>query len=110
MKLTIDRREWLRGDPLASYLLRSSDKKRCCVGIWLKELGCCDSVLAYVGTAYSVNLDSRNIVDIPGWARVTSDIGLLYATNDSNCITEPERETKIAEIFAKHDVEVEFIN
>jgi hypothetical protein len=34
----------------------------------------------------------------------------LARTNDKSDLSDEEREKKIAEIFAKHDVEVEFIN
>jgi hypothetical protein len=120
MKLTIDRNVWLRGEgPVASELLRASDGKRCCVGIYLTALGVSDDRIRGKGIVGMLEAETR--ASVPGWlseARssslastgVPSDVTCLYDTNDFDTATAADRERIIAEIFAKHDVEVEFVN
>ena len=115
MKLVIDRNVWLRGEgSTKSFLLRSSDEKMCCVGIFLKSLGVpeaqlCDTVVA----------DNCSNSLIPDWTKpiapwgdggLPPDISELYVTNDYAGGSEAKREQRIADLFAKHDVQVEFIN
>lgn len=108
MRLVIDRKIWLRGDD-ASYLLRPSDGKMCCLGIYLEACG--------------INKNAMNGVNVPSSlgfilpeeaARWMNEMGCVDATmamnvNDNVGIDDVIREQRIAEIFARHDVEVEFV-
>lgn len=109
MKLKIDRQVWLRGEGSArSYLFRSHDAKLCCVGLYLRDLGVAEEDLEALKSACTV----CNLPFGASWlapARVSSPIaGELYETNDDPNIDPEVREQKIADLFARAGVEVEF--
>jgi hypothetical protein len=116
MKLVIDRKIWLRGEGSAnSRLLRQSDEKLCCVGIFGRAIDIPDDILKGQGSVRACSLSSRN--QWPEWTTASPeqpnkshDIYALYNWNDLMGVNEKEREEKIIELFAKHDVQVEFIN
>lgn len=110
--LTIDRSIWLRGEGnLRSFLLRPDDGKMCCVGIYCHAvLGIPKEKLKGVHWPHS----SRNLLPPEGaWLndpeRVTDVNCALAADNDCVYIEDDEREHRIATIFAKNGVEVEFV-
>lgn len=47
---------------------------------------------------------------IDGTLTNSTDASELVVTNDNTHLSDEEREKRITEIFAKHDVQVEFIN
>jgi len=109
MRLTIDRGIWDRGG--TSQLLRhGSIRRQCCVGIFLSALKVKDARLRGIYQA-------DQIEKLPAKARflVTDDIGPsdkavdLYDVNDAECIEGPERERRIAELFAAQGIDVEFV-
>ena len=110
--LVIRRSEWLRGEPLHSFLLRR-DGKRCCVGIYLAALGFPDEVLRGLPTARSVFLEEPDAFPesarwlIRDWldSHVAHE---LYAINDSTTIDQHEIEANIAALFASQGITVEF--
>jgi hypothetical protein len=114
MKLIIDRKIWLRGEGIEdSYLLRSKDGKKCCIGILCSTLGVPDNELFNKrGAQRLINFE------LPAWlGPVTAnnfmtelDIFRAYDANDQIGLPEDEREKLVAEIFARHDIEVEFVN
>lgn len=110
MKLTINRKKWLRGEGgLESCLLRESDGKMCCVGIYLSALGVSDDSLRDSNTAYIAQARGGELPQQALWLFLgegREDADNLYAVNDRKC--EPCREAKIKELFAKHGVEVMF--
>jgi hypothetical protein len=114
MELIIDRKIWLRGEGSDdSYLLRNSDNKQCCVGFLCEALG-----------IDRETLKGKKVADrfeVPKWmterwgpekmiGECPLDIQVAYETNDSTKLTEAEREARIAEIFARHDIQVKFID
>ena len=122
MKLVIDRNVWLRGADAKnghnSYLLRPTDGKRCCVGIYLSALGFSDVELSGLGEdaelRVPVNTDDECDWDedeteidprVPVWLRAES---LVYGINDDADTPEDERERLIAERFKRGGVDVEF--
>lgn len=113
-KLTIDRSVWLRG-AADSYLLRE-DGKRCCVGIYLGACGVSDEQLFKRCTAFSVSVFDDE-AEFPQEARWTlddvynnSDTAMkLYRTNDDLSLSAEQRETRVRELFAEQDIEVEFV-
>lgn len=110
MEVIIDRKIWLRNESgYESMLLRTKDGKKDCVGIYLTALGIPDELLADKIKAEQIN-DAR----IPEWLvrRTGGEIdGLrLYCANDACGLTQPERERNVATIFARHGVEIRFVN
>lgn len=126
MKLVISRKKWLRGEGSAeSYLLRVDDRKMCCIGIYLNELGVDVSELEGNGSACNI-ADRRGINFLPEEARWLVNIPLkngnrsahntsiaadLMHINDEkqNLTTEDKREQRIKELFAIQGIEVEFV-
>jgi len=112
MKLVIDRIKWLRGEgSFESKLLRSRDKKMCCIGILCSALGVRDEIMK--DQAGSQRL---GITTLPDWllenpSPITDpDLFEAYRANDDPIMDEKSREQFITGIFAKHDIQVEFIN
>jgi hypothetical protein len=110
MKLVIDRTKWLRGEGYSvSKLLRSSDHKMCCIGFLCADLGIPESELLDVAGSHSQPFSC----ELPLWLAVRkdteSDLQQAYNINDE-IFPDAEREQRLTEIFARHDVEVEFIN
>lgn len=128
-KLVIDRNVWLRGDP-RSYLLRY-DGKRCCIGIYLGACGVPDEKLKNQADVTSL-VTSHGSAALPPEARwmwedfegEQTDVPgseYIYGINDMRpmaeredskhyVVSEADRERKVREFFARHGVEVEFIN
>jgi hypothetical protein len=139
MKLVIDRSRWCRGlrstlpvqldaviDPLDVQLLRF-DGKRCCLGFFAQVCGIEDDAIeghgepANVDTDVSVTADPlwmRMLVettdedeeDLPGTFENSTLASALIEANDRDGYAEPEREARIAEMFATIGVEVEFVD
>jgi hypothetical protein len=109
MKLVIDRAKWLRGEK--GYLLRSTDGKRCCVGIYLSSLGVPDDAMCDLGTAYAVHEKVDLLPAEAKWLVTDEDCIAcrLYEENDDRALPESSREDSIALLFAKRGVEVEFV-
>ena len=110
MKLIIDRNIWLRGEGAGwSYLLREEDRKMCCLGIYLKECGVSSEKLL------DMTSPCQLVEIIPPEAKWlikkdSTDTYDLMELNDEKKIEKDKREEKIAHIFAKHNIEVEFVN
>ena len=132
MDMVIDRTEWLRGEgTVKSFLLRESDGKRCCVGIYARALGVPDTQTLNCpwprqrrcychidGSPFSFGVfkahadyDDDPVVwraDEAEWL-ISPDHG-LGGINDDPTMDETVREEAITAIFAKHGVHVSFIN
>ncbi|SRR5258706_6565901 len=113
MKLVIERSKWLHGEGHSnSSLLRKRDGKMCCLGFY----------------SLSCGLTQENIMEVPGprdytvikyfnkdetrWLLDHNDANSLMDLNDGDPILmdADSREQAIINIFARHDVEVEFID
>lgn len=127
MKLTIDRATWLHGEGgKASYLLRQTDQKRCCLGFLGSALGYSDACLLGMQTPrYISDFMPESIFTDPKAEQlllklmVTNDCKVgarLYGINvkvfdpELNCLLESEaqREALLTKLFAQHDIQVEF--
>lgn len=128
MKLIIDRQKWGIGRLLrthayhlqAGYLTGTdrdpNEGKRCCLGFYCSALGVPDDRLD-CGMPIAIH---GTTVELPIWLMEdngsdgSSDVEELVKCNDRagkyTKLTDEEREAKIVELFAKHDVHVEFIN
>ena len=130
-KLTIDRKIWIRGTGHSALLMMAGDR-RCCVGIYLSALGWEDDELHGSGAADDVATVSK---PIPVWLGKgylpgrTHDAQALYRINDlplgevgsvdgdpvshpsslAIMLDEGDRENRVAEVFARNGVDVEFV-
>ena len=124
MEIIIDRRTWLRGEgSRKSYLLRTEDDKRCCLGFYAKECGLPDSQIQervslrslfftgseipnfnWLGANRRLYNDSKD----PKRKRELHD--LLTEANDDEVISEQQREERITNLFAQAGFTVRFIN
>ena len=109
----IKRSEWLRGEGVErSYLLRGSDGKRCCVGIYARALGIPDSAIRGFSWPYS----GGQIRNPCAWDTDDSEASWLNSLsadtlsveNDDKFTSDPEREIAIANIFANVGITVTF--
>lgn len=129
MKLEINRAEWLRGEKHESCLLRDIDGKRCCLGIYGRALGIPDHVMLDAGQPERPKEDEEDPSDPddlactgkselwPDWLAIAvgtpdrpTDEWRLISTNDDPDMSGEEREKMIASLFARHDVEVTFVD
>lgn len=131
MKFEIDRSKWSRADRNAK-LVRQDDGMMCCLGFFLLACGVpreslldvgepqepfADDPMLDVPTRAAFLIDTSPVVDDgDNWndhysrfscARRGQD---LIEANDSVMLTGPEREQRIAELFAKQGVEVSFVD
>lgn len=112
MKLTIDRPTWLRGEGGdASALLREKDGKMCCLGFYALACGMEKEDIVGRGGPRSVTMTTDTPLPeqmqwlMCGPAEHSGDATALMVENDNHA-----KEERIAELFAKHGVEVEFVN
>lgn len=117
MKLVIDRSKWLRGEgSKSSFLLRFGDQKMCCLGFYLKACGLEDADILQTAAPHNLGVLNKS----PDWLlkpakssmsypQPSTDCGKLMEINDQSDIADDAKEKEIKAVFAKHDVEVEFI-
>lgn len=115
IKLTIDRQTWIRGD-IRSALLRSKDNKMCCLGFLSLACGYTKEEIRDRVTPFTMlSKDKYPPLQIQEDCKVgLKDLYLTFTSglmriNDGNH-TETERESQLKELFAKMDIDVEFIN
>ncbi len=127
-KIIIDRKIWLHGKKQidntgdkpakASALYRLLDKKMCCIGIYLNQCGIPKKILLDKPDAMDVLDAGFKLPKQAAWLIKTDtyssekeyynnseDSGMLMTINDGTA-----NEDKIKKLFAKHNVEIEFIN
>jgi hypothetical protein len=120
MKLVIERKRWLRGAD-NSALLRD-DGLMCCLGFYGEACGIgsddmldtadpeeCGTAVLSMWPAWLLGFKNDSDDPDDGFLRNTGDCGRLIEANDDNRLTDAVREQRIAAIFAKHGVEVEFV-
>ncbi len=114
MTLTIDRKTWLRGEGTsASFLLRKSDGKKCCLGFYSLRKGFNKKFIEDKKSLPQLPNPEKNFPDfcvkgleIP----INSDFaGELMGINDG-ILEESERESKITKLFKEIGVKVKFVN
>lgn len=110
MKVTIDRTKWYRGKGSSTSRLlvdASTDRgKMCCLGFVCLALGASENDILGKQMPFSEGVPRI----FPKWLNDGPDLYTLSFVNDSNSISETEREKTIIETCAKHDLEIEFIN
>jgi len=116
-KLIIDRALWLRGlGAHMSRLFRPDINRMCCIGIAGIQLcslkqedisGVRSPAERYVFADYDANMSW--LFDDEERIKLSDDGLTLMVNNDRLDKDEVWREKSIADIFAKHDIEVEFV-
>jgi hypothetical protein len=114
MKLTISRAQWLRGEGSeASYLLRESDGKMCCLGFYALACGIPQDDIIFIPAPSKIDYRLVECTHIN--QLVTSDLENtelccdLMNINDRISITEERREEEIITKMATINVQVEFV-
>lgn len=118
MELIIDRKTWYRGMGASGSALLRDDGTRCCVGFFGAACGVPDEQLLDVQIAAKVKCGADRF---PRWALEKShdsmaetnhltDIAQLYEINDDTYLSGAKREWIIIKIFARHDVQVRFVD
>jgi hypothetical protein len=105
---TVSRKTWYRGQgPHESYLLQD-DGTRCCIGFVGQQCGISDHALLLRRTArIAAGLEPEP--GWPEWLKGTTTSG-VYTTNDNVLLSDPERESKLKEIFSAHGDEIVFVD
>jgi hypothetical protein len=101
-QVIIKKSEWLRGEGwVESYLLRSRDNKRCCIGFFCEQiLGANTGILKGRKTISEID-DSKEFY----WIQREN----LYNINDSPEISDEERMRDLKAIAAKHGYDFIFV-
>jgi hypothetical protein len=108
MKFIVDRKTWYRGKGIKDSRLLREDGKMCCIGFVGKQCGVPDTDLLGIGNV-TVGLQGHGL--FPAWVRNTLtsiSIRNAYSTNDSEDLTDSEREAQLKEIFLREGDEIEF--
>jgi len=106
-EFVISRKEWLRGEGMRnSALLRKSDGKRCCVGIFARACGAPDASI--IDRVWPRRWDRW----APEWLFQEEEFFESYdslaAVNDKTDLPDAERERVIAAMFAAQGITVTF--
>ena len=107
MKLVIDRTQWLHGEgSQQSYLVRTEDKKMCCLGFLGLSCG-------YTKDELEDKQVPEQICDNSKWPILfhnEDEVAEFTTTNDRTNITDEEREQELIKLFRAAGIEVTFIN
>jgi hypothetical protein len=118
MKLVIDRERWQNGSkPGRSMLLNTGNGRMCCIGFYMLACGATEAQIEDTSTPCDMWLNEIpsearwlvNTIEVP-LRNDSSACTRLVTQNDNQVVTESVREQGITEEFAKHGVEVEFID
>lgn len=94
LKVTVNKKRWLRGDNENSMLLRKKDNKMCCIGFLARELGCKREKIMGIGQLAEVDHDTAS--------KFTSEYDSYlidaYETNDDPNLNDTDRIKKLREI------------
>ena len=119
MKLVIERSKWYRGKGdkdsrllVTKSLVPEDNGKMCCLGFCALMLGVPKEYIENVG------MPMRRFLEfgVPEWFGTNvfdKDRQELYdfaCTNDDTTLDEEYREARITELFAKKDIQVEFVD
>lgn len=127
-KFTLDRSRWYRGKgPGGSALLRASDGKMCCLGLYLESCGVPHGELTWKvypsgskdrlpaeGQWLATDDDTRRTYSVPSYDKdstlPTFASNFIAYTNDDRSIDDEEREKILTKAFAENGVEVTFVD
>jgi hypothetical protein len=110
---TIDRATWLHGEGSEdSYLIRSRDSKKCCLGFYLENCGLPEEYLTDKMTPSYCNVEMN--ARTPDWLLDENKLGVSWAcqvlmnTNDDTTNSRSEKEASIIAGFKAVGIEVSF--
>lgn len=113
-EFTIKRSEWLRGEMDESYLLRASDRKRCCIGFYLSACGIDDIDLLAKRSPHDLSsiMGKHWLLHkhTNGEIHDSDKCSNLIISNDAETFTQKQREQQIVEIFAEQGIEASFVD
>ncbi len=119
-KLVIKRSEWLRGSSADSMLYNAKLGTFCCLGIYGRDnLGYTKEALCSVLTPTTMDKYPdwmQQCTSTPGGLSLVNrimnanDQYLNLDTTEAQLITDAEREAKLTELFAKGNIEVQFVD
>jgi hypothetical protein len=104
MKFIVDRRTWYRGQGSATSALLRGDGARCCIGFVGAQCGVDDELMRFADAAWNAPSTAW-----PAWILRVRDVRACYEINDDPTIADAEREKLLAETFALHGDEIEFV-
>lgn len=117
LKVTIDRSKWSRGRPSS---LANGMGEMCALGFVCTSLNIPKEHITGIGTPttlanyfpqYKKRLGQNNLLVCRGNAAITSEAATsVISTNDSNNISEQEREERLIKLFDKLNIQLKFIN
>lgn len=127
MELVIKRSEWIHTKKdlnSPSKLYRSRDGKKCCLGFYGSACGISSDAMRDLGAFWvrgvCTIMDERGVYTegLPGemqWlvqgnGEPSDDAAYAMRANDNPFLTADEKESKIASVFAAHNVNVTFVD
>ena len=117
-KVTITRRKWVRGGKKGDPRLLNKQGNMCCLGFacnQLEDIPMADLKYEYYPKNIKNTKDKKNLL----WIKNKHHSGTIYTTNtelsiqgahinDLQGITEIEREYRLKDLFADHDIKLVF--
>jgi hypothetical protein len=119
MLFTVKRSEWYRGKGSAESKLLREDDLKCCIGFVCLQLGLSEKQIINKGDIMSMVASS---VEPWGDKRLLTDNNLFdfgnhpkwleaaYRANDTDRLTDAEREEKLKSLFKQGGHEIEFVD
>jgi len=116
----INRQKWLRGEGSEdSYLLAPDTGDMCCIGFFEKAIcGLKDKDIKGIKEpTHLISINEKLLQCQPKWfgkeflldGDCSADLDALLDLNDCEHLDDDVRETAIAAIFKKHNIEVKFV-
>ena len=128
MKVVIDRTKWRRGGD-RHELVKEGGKTQllndkgmmCCLGFVSKACGHTDKDILYVGGPGGIREKSENLISYllryrSGYPKQPYNLvenkltDQAIAINDKFDLPQKEREDRLSQLFAKHRIQLEFVN
>lgn len=113
MKLRINRKTWLRGGRSDSFLYRSGDGKKCCLGFYCQAIKIPLKEMDYILSPSGLVINENRKLKLKSLVRDGFDnkvCNKLMDFNDREELSEKKRKEKIKFWFKKIGVQVEFFN
>ena len=110
LEVTVKRSQWLRGEGgMASFLLRGSDGKMCCMGFAALAAGATPSDIVGRKTVNGKNTYTMT-AQVPAIHATGDDLKALYDNNDNTFLSQAKRETNITIEGLKIGIKFTFVD
>lgn len=118
LKVTVDRRRWLRGeDSVASSLFDDVNKKMCCLGFATRACGCSIDKIRNQASPACVVFDYTNtkerlarFLTAKNESENSGTTGRMMEINDATDISDAEREDLLKRLGKKLNIQFTFVN